>query len=280
MKRLTISLLATLLTTALYARVFIPNDSTEQPRQVVTGGFKLNATLSGMLLHNVYAGSAGGTSRLVGYELPRPACGEGAGGGATQGGAVGSNIPTSREPHPLRISTNPSAPISAVPRVSGEIGGFIDFNCAPHFVVQVNLLLGAEHLLLRNGTTQDDLWIFGMNMPIYLLGRYEFGRRGAVQFGGGPFTTFVFRGLMYGDSSPEYTDPFRRIYSADELTGEEQMVLSDNYSGLGITVGYEFWFGLQINLGYQWAISDILNYPHTDSYALPQKGYLSIAYRF
>ncbi|MGM9825409.1 MAG: hypothetical protein ACI3Z8_03115 [Paludibacteraceae bacterium] len=238
MKRLTISLLATLLTTALYARVFIPNDSTEQPRQVVTGGFKLNATLSGMVLHNVF--------------------------------------PESQTTLPLRRGSRRGSS----PRVSGEIGGFIDFNCAPHFVVQVNLLLGAEHLLLRNGTTQDDLWIFGMNMPIYLLGRYEFGRRGAVQFGGGPFTTFVFRGLMYGDSSPEYTDPFRRIYSADELTGEEQMVLSDNYSGLGITVGYEFWFGLQINLGYQCAISDILNYPHTDSYALPQKGYLGIAYRF
>ena len=122
--------------------------------------------------------------------------------------------------------------------------------------------------------------MFGMNMPIYLLGRFEFGRRGAVQFGGGPFTTFVFRGMMYVDSSLEKTDPFRRVYSADELTGEEQMLLSDNYSGLGVTLGYEFWFGLQINLGYQCAISDILNYPHIGSYALPQKGYLGIAYRF
>lgn len=233
MKRLTICLLATLFTGALQARVFIPNDSTEQPRQVVTGGFKLNATLSGMLLHNIYAGA-----------------------------------PAS------------SLPITASPHVSGEIGGFIDFNCTKHLVVQVNLLLGAEHLYLHSGSIQDDLWIFGMNIPVYLLGRFEFGKRGAVQFGGGPFTTFVFRGMMYGDSSLEKTDPFRRVYSADELTGEEQMLLSDNYSGLGITLGYEFWFGLQINLGYQCAISDILNYPHTGSYALPQKGYVGIAYRF
>ncbi|MGN0235773.1 MAG: hypothetical protein ACI4BD_05640 [Paludibacteraceae bacterium] len=230
MKRLTLSLLATLLAATLQARVFIPNDSTEQVRKVVTGGFKLSATMSGMLLHEVVAAQA--------------------------------------------------SPITAAPRMSGEIGGFIDFNCTPHLVVQVNLLLGAEHMLLRNGATRDDLWIFGMNMPVYLLGRYEFGKRGAVQFGGGPFSTFVFRGLMYGDSSSEHTDPFKRIYSSDELTGEEHMVLADNYSGLGITVGYEFWFGLQINLGYQCAISDILNYPHTVSYALPQKGYIGIGYRF
>ncbi|MGN0186892.1 MAG: hypothetical protein ACI392_04000 [Paludibacteraceae bacterium] len=226
MKRFSICLLLALISVGMQARVFIPNDSTEQVRKVVTGGFKLNATLSGMLLRDVIDG------------------------------------------------------LKAAPRVSGEVGGFIDFNCTKHLVVQVNLLLGAEHLFLLNGTIKDEMWIFGMNMPIYLLGRYEFGKRGAVQFGGGPFSTFVFRGLMYGDSSAERTDPFRRIYSSDELTGEERMVLADNYSGLGITVGYEFWFGLQINVGYQCALTDILNYPHTHSYALPQKGYVGVGYRF
>lgn len=227
MKKIVICLVLATISMGMQARVFIPNDSTEQPpRKVVTGGFKLNATLSSMLLRDVVD------------------------------------------------------KLHATPHISGELGGFIDFNCTPHLVVQLNLLLGAEHLRLINGSIQDELWIFGLNMPLYLLGRYEFGKRGAVQFGGGPFTTFVFRGLMYGDSSAERTDPFRRIYSSDELTGEERMVLSDNYSGLGITVGYEFWFGLQINVGYQCSLTDILNYPHKGSYALPHKGHIGIAYRF
>lgn len=113
---------------------------------------------------------------------------------------------------------------------------------------------------LHNGSELNQLWIFGLEMPIYLLGRWETTPRGSyVQFGGGPFVHFVLRSMMNNDG---HDDVFKRVYTIDDVTGENARLLGDNYSGWGVLLTYEWWFGLQVNASFHYAISDILNYEH------------------
>lgn len=170
--------------------------------------------------------------------------------------------------------------MNATPGVGGEIGGFLDFNVTRHFIIQMDLLLSGEQMQLHNGNTHDNLWVFGLDVPLYLMGRWETTRRGSyIQFGGGPFTHFVLRSLKTGDSGRE--DVFKRVYTIDDVTGQEGKVLGDNYSGLGAILTYEWWYGLQLNANFHYSISDIINYEHPSStYARPYKFSIGLGYRW
>jgi len=168
----------------------------------------------------------------------------------------------------------------ATPSIGGEIGGFLDFNVTRQFVIQPNLLITGEQIHLHNGNQHNNLWIFGLEVPLYLLGRWETTPRGSyVQFGGGPFVHFVLRSLM--TNGDEREDVFERVYTIDDVTGEDARVLGDNYSGIGALLTYEWWFGLQVNANFLYSISDILNYEHpASSFARPYKFSIGIGYRW
>lgn len=168
----------------------------------------------------------------------------------------------------------------ASPGIGGEIGGFLDFNVKPHFVMQIDLSITGEHMYLHNSNQHDDLWIFGLEIPLYLMGRWETTPKGSyIQFGGGPFTHFVLRSLMTANGVQE--DVFKRVFTIDDITGENARVLGDNYSGLGIILTYEWAFGLQLNANFLYSISDILNYEHPSStFVRPYKFSFGVGYRF
>ena len=84
------------------------------------------------------------------------------------------------------IPTNPN--LRSTMNAGGELGGFIDFNISKNFFIQFNLMLFAEHSDLHNDNKKDKMWTLGLEIPVYLLGRYGNPRTGYVYFGGGPFT--------------------------------------------------------------------------------------------
>lgn len=161
--------------------------------------------------------------------------------------------------------------------VGAELGGFIDFNVSKHCVIQFNLMLVSEQQQLDNEGKHDQLWTLGLEIPLYILGRYGNHRQGYILFGGGPYTEFSLWARMTGDTDGR--NPYHHVVdtSAD---GESIFALSDNHSGLAAYLGYEFPFGLQINATYQVSLSNILNINNSAAYCYPQKVTFGLGYRF
>jgi len=169
--------------------------------------------------------------------------------------------------------------IHTSPSFSGDIGGFIDFNVSKHFFIQFNLLAVGERCIVHEEISNEPLQSVGVEIPVYLMGRFGNARKGYVYFGGGPYTEFVLWARMNGEEGP--FNPYHHVVGTDELSGDEVFALSDNHSGLGVFVGYEFPFGLQINASYQYSFSDIFAFGHDDGMSLhPQKAMLGLAWRF
>lgn len=161
--------------------------------------------------------------------------------------------------------------------LGGELGGFIDFNVSRHFIIQFNLILFAEHQRLINETEKDRLLTLGLEIPIYLLGRYGNPEKGYVLFGGGPYTAFSLWGNMLGPSPVK--NPYQHVIGQQD-NGEQKFAVSDNHSGLAVCLGYEFPGRWQINATYQVSLSNILNIHNDHAYCYPQKITLGVAYRF
>lgn len=174
------------------------------------------------------------------------------------------------------IPNNPH--LTSTMNAGGELGGFIDFNISKHFLIQFNLLMFAEHNDLHNDDKQDKMLTLGLEIPVYLLGRYGDSRAGHVYFGGGPFTEFALWGKLMG--STEGRNPYQHVID-DTNPEEPARAFADNYSGLAAYIGYELPCGLQFNASYQFGISDMLLFEHDKStHAHTQKVTFGLAYRF
>jgi len=174
---------------------------------------------------------------------------------------------------------NVTGGVTTSPSFSGDIGGFIDFNISRHFLIQFNLLVAGERCIVKEGNSANPLQSIGVGIPVYMLGRFGNPDKGYFYFGGGPYTEFVIWARMNGADGP--FNPFHHVVGTDELSGEEVLALSDNHSGLGIYLGYEFPFGLQINAAYQYSLSDIFAFEHDKGMSVhPQKAMLGFAWRF
>lgn len=162
----------------------------------------------------------------------------------------------------------------------GELGGFLNFNISQKFFIQFNLMYFAEQTRVVSTTQNDPLWTLGIEIPVYAMARFGSAERGWFYLGGGPYTEFSLWATM-DDGNGGTFNPYKHVVGTDEETGEEQLALSDNHSGLGVLVGYELPCGLQFNASYQHSISDILAFTHgVTMSARPQKVTLGIGWRF
>ena len=167
--------------------------------------------------------------------------------GGVLAGANMSNFLITRDHHTM----------SSYMRVGAELGGFIDFRLTKHFSIQPQVLFTAQENYFAVTDSANHLWSFGMDIPVYFLGRFGNLEKGYVQFGGGIFTHFTFASNIANkyksvDVAPAPTTPptdthdYSRLYS-----------LHNNHFGICVTVGYEFPFGMQINAQYKISLSDI-----------------------
>ncbi len=160
------------------------------------------------------------------------------------------------------IITRAHHPMSSYMRIGGEIGGFLDFSIDKHFAIQPQVLFTAQENYFHAGDSANHLWSFGMEIPVYFLGRFGSLEQGYLQFGGGIFTHFTFASNIANKfrnvDEPEATKPvpmpidthdYSRLYS-----------LHNNHFGVCATVGYEFAIGIQINVHYKVSLSDIAGF--------------------
>lgn len=187
------------------------------------------------------------------------------------------------------IITRNHKPMSSYMHLGGELGGFLDFRVTKHFSIQPQVILTAQQNYFAATDTANHLWSFGMDIPVYFLGRFGNMEKGYIQFGGGIFTHFTFASNIAGkfknvDESaavtpaptPTDTHDYSKLYS-----------LHDNHFGVAVTVGYEFPIGIQINAHYKVSLSDIAGFYKeykgqeiANALIYPQSVSLGIGYRW
>ncbi|MBR1809784.1 MAG: PorT family protein [Paludibacteraceae bacterium] len=179
------------------------------------------------------------------------------------------------------IITNPSYNVSSYMKVGGELGGFIDFRVTKHFAIQGRAMITAEQNQFGIGDTKQRLWSFGIDIPVYFLGRFGNMEKGYLQFGAGPFTHFTFASNIAG----KYSNNLAEVFVNPDEPYAKLYVLHDNHFGITATIGYEFPLGIQINANYLVSLSDIFNYykqegRETTEAIYPQRISIGIAYRW
>ena len=189
------------------------------------------------------------------------------------------------------IITRNHKPMSSYMRVGGELGGFLDFSISKHFAVQPQVIFTAHQNYFAATDTANHLWSFGVDIPIYFLGRFGSLEKGYIQFGGGIFTHFTFASNIKDkfhnlDETQPSSAPFRAPME-DNYDYSRLYQLHNNHFGVCITVGYEFKFGMQINAQYKISLSDIAGFysekkgsPEADALIYPQSASLTLGYRW
>lgn len=147
-------------------------------------------------------------------------------------------------------------------RHGAEIGGFLDFTITKHFAIQPQVLFSAHqnYFSAEDDTVRfanDRLWSFGMEIPVYFMGRFGNMKTGYVQFGGGIFTHFTF-----ASNKGKYNnvDKPTKTVEDDGFDYDRLYKLHNNHFGLCAMVGYEFGFGLMFNVSYKISLSDIAGF--------------------
>ena len=187
------------------------------------------------------------------------------------------------------IITRNHKPMSSYMHVGGELGGFMYFRITKHFSIQPQVIFTAHQNYFAATDTANHLWSFGMDIPVYFLGRFGNMEKGYIQFGGGIFTHFTFASNIRNkyknvDESAAVTPP---VTPTDTHDYSKLYSLHDNHFGVAVTVGYEFPIGIQINAHYKVSLSDIAGFYKeykgqeiADALIYPQSVSLGIGYRW
>lgn len=164
------------------------------------------------------------------------------------------------------IITRNHKPMSSYMRVGAELGGFLDFTLSKHFAIQPQVVFTAHQNYFAATDTTNRLWSFGIDIPIYFLGRFGSLEKGYVQFGGGLFTHFTFasnvgkyRNVDQSESTNETATAPLRVQN-DSYDYSRLYTLHNNHFGACVLVGYECPFGMIINVSYKVSLSDIAGF--------------------
>ncbi len=185
------------------------------------------------------------------------------------------------------IITRNRKTMSSYMKVGAEFGGFIDFALSKHFAIQPQVLFTAQENYFSVTDSANHLWSFGMEIPVYFLGRFGNLQQGYVQFGGGIFTHFTFASNIANRYRNFDEIPGPGTQHSDGYDYSRLYSLHNNHFGLCLMVGYEFWFGMQINASYKVSLSDIAGFysemkgqPVADALIYPQSVSLTLGYRW
>lgn len=192
------------------------------------------------------------------------------------------------------IITRDHHTMSSYMRVGGELGGFLDFAVIKNFAIQPQVIFTAHQNYFAVTDSANHLWSFGVDIPIYFLGRFGNMEKGYIQFGGGIFTHFTFASNIANkfknldDAIPSSAMPARMKEEEPVKYDYSRLYsLHNNHFGVCATVGYEFPIGIQINAQYKVSLSDIAGFYSenkgkeiADALIYPQSVSLSIGYRW
>jgi len=180
-----------------------------------------------------------------------------------------------------------SSSMSSHMKVGWDIGGFIDFSVTQHFAIQGQAVFTAEQNRFGVDNQQDRMWSFGVNLPVYFLGRFGNQDDGYVSFGAGPYTHVTFASNIKGHYANNGAALLNLPAEGEQDQYAELYKLHRFHSGLAATVIYEFKFGMQIFASYMVSLTDIFSFyaqydgtPEANASIYPQRVSLGVGYRF
>lgn len=151
-------------------------------------------------------------------------------------------------------------------------GGFLNLGILKHFSIQPELLFHYKESDFDQHDRKGIYRYWGIEVPIYAMYHWDLKRGHHLHAGIGPYTEFGLNATLKRDGKK--TDLY-------EKNAENEMsAMQDSNSGFGIITGYDFPFGLQINISYKISISNLLDAHKGSSILRPQTFSLGLAYCF
>jgi len=142
-------------------------------------------------------------------------------------------------------------------------GGFVKIDFGDYFALQPELALSLQNSALEINGMKNDIRYFGMEIPVYAMGQLKLDGGDRAYIGIGPWLNLGF--------SARNTTEDRDLYKDFMQRGDV---------GAAAQIGYEFGFGMQINVSYRFGFLNRLDSPDEGAFMRNQAITLGIAYRF
>ena len=154
-------------------------------------------------------------------------------------------------------------------KAGGSLGGFVTFDLGGKFALQPELLLNMNSSEFKNAGVKGDFTYWGLEAPIYLLGKIDAGDD-RVYLGVGPY-------IGLGLSAQNKVGGTK--YNLYEKNEAGDMLMQRFDFGFGAMATYEFNFGMFISGSYRIGVVNALD---SDSRGkmLPQTVSVGIGYKF
>lgn len=152
------------------------------------------------------------------------------------------------------------------------IGGYMNLWFKEWIGIRPELNLNFKQTVLGWDDNSGKMQSFGIEVPIYVMGRLDVFRKHHILFGIGPYTEFsCYARWMIGDRNVDLL----------EIHESGTPMIQDTQSGFGAILGYEFGNGLNIDISYRLCCFNILQPNTSQGVSLyPQSISLGLAYKF
>ena len=151
------------------------------------------------------------------------------------------------------------------------LGGFMDIWFSDRIGIQPEVNMNFKQTVMGWSLGSGRMQSFGIEVPIYVMGRFDVFRSHHLHIGLGPYTEFSCYARWMIDG--------RKVDLLEIHEGGEPMI-QDTQSGFGAIIGYEFGNGLAINVSYKLCCFNILQPNTSQGVSLyPQSVSLGLTYK-
>lgn len=152
------------------------------------------------------------------------------------------------------------------------VGGLVNIRFNKWIGIQPELNLNFKQTVFGWEQNVGKMQSFGIEVPIYVMGRLDIFRNHHIFLGLGPYTEFsCYARWMTGDRNVDLL----------EIKENGTPMIQDTQSGFGAIIGYEFGNGLSVDISYRLCCFNILQPNTSQGVALfPQTISLGLAYIF
>ncbi len=146
-----------------------------------------------------------------------------------------------------------------------EVGGFWKHDFGQYFALQPEVAISLQNSKYELGALKQDYRNWSFDIPVYALGQLTTDNGHRAYIGVGPNFSVGFGGKEKISGAKLYKD---------------ESLMSRFDLGAAVLVGYEFEFGMQINLSYKYGFFNALKNPVSDARMTRNCATLGIGYRF
>lgn len=154
----------------------------------------------------------------------------------------------------------------------GSLGGFMDIWFKDWIGIRPELNLNYKQTVMGWESNSGKMKSFGIEVPIYVVGRFDVFKKHHIFVGLGPYTEF---------SCYAHWSIGNRDVDLLKINSDGEPMIQDNQSGFGAILGYEFGNGIAIDISYKLCCFNILQPNSSQGVSLyPQTISLGMAYKF